>query len=494
MIENPKERVFHIDRECYLIYLGSSRNDYRPFLRIGNTRHLPDSIKKYISTVVVTDSYTGNPFLEHENLEIPLNGETRFVGDPAKIDRLKQFLHEQDLPVAEFEYETVEESPRKGKSFVFFFKNGNLHIHFNGFELFDLRIREVEDLHFIYVADRISTFMKSNPLRYPSRTFLSPGFVVQNGHAYLFNEGKLGTANLPAEYLLDLSLAGIEPDLLQWFIDENFGEGVLNRLKRAVSLKMELRIASSKKDLLRNAVNLFSGLGASLFAVEPDHNFQVYLGGFVFDLKNTPIDVRFPSPINLENTIPIGLSGGIQVLMDRLVNKGLSPRTRIVEGIPYVFPAQESFSPAILFRKYLLEPAKSYAEIGPEQDQEGWKRIVSQLMQIQTQVEKGSLLKPPFQALESIFGEKPIAGPGASFLPFFQWNLEEFQRLFPTPEGLRWLKRIEKDRKEQYLLPKKKEGLSPLIGEIYLEAEKPFLLFRLEGILTSLAVTGREKF
>jgi hypothetical protein len=437
MIENPKERVFHIDRECYLIYLGSSRNDYRPFLRIGNTRYLPDSIKKYISTVVVTDSYTGNPFLEHENLEIPLNGETRFVGDPAKIDRLKQFLHEQDLPVAEFEYETVEEPPRKGKSFVFLFKNGNLHIHFNGFELFDLRIREVEDLHFIYVADRISTFVKSNPLRYPSRTFLSPGFVVQNGHAYLFNEGKLGTANLSAEYLWDLSLAGIEPDLLQWFIDENFWEGVLNRLKRAVSLKTELRIASSKKDLLRNAVNLFSGMGASLFAVEPDHNIQVYLGGFVFNLKNSPIDVRFPSSINLENAIPMELSGGMQVLMDRLVNKGLSPRVRIVEGIPYVFPPQESVSPAILVRKYLLEPAKSYAEIGLEQDQEGWKRIVSQLMQIQTQVERGSLLKPPFQALESIFGEKPITGPGESFLPFFQWNLEEFLRLFPTPEGLR---------------------------------------------------------
>jgi hypothetical protein len=55
------------------------------------------------------------------------------------------------------------------------------------------------------------------------------------------------------------------------------------------------------------------------------------------------------------------------------------------------------------------------------------------------------------------------------------------------------LRRIEKDRKEQYTLPKKKEKLSPLIGDIYLEAEKPFLLFRLEGILTPLKLLQAEK-
>ena len=38
------KRVFHIDDECYIIYLGSSREDYKPFLRIGNSEAINQKI------------------------------------------------------------------------------------------------------------------------------------------------------------------------------------------------------------------------------------------------------------------------------------------------------------------------------------------------------------------------------------------------------------------------------------------------------------------
>jgi len=234
MIDDPRERVFHVDTECYIVYLGKERDDYRPFLRIGNSPNLPERVKNFISTVVVSDSYTGNQLIEHENLQLPLNGETRYVGDPEGVDRLKQFLEEKDLPVTGYVYEDQGEVSGQGGAYVYFYRSGNLHIVRDGVELFDLRDREHDDSHFVSRADRAVRFVKANPLRFVPQDFTNPGFVLAGDRVYLFNEGRLGSASVSADYILHLAAYGIDPDLLAWTMEDGPSEGLVDRMKRAV--------------------------------------------------------------------------------------------------------------------------------------------------------------------------------------------------------------------------------------------------------------------
>jgi len=488
MIENPVQRVFHIDHECYLIYLGSTHTEYRPFLRIGNSPKLPEEIKKYVSTVLVTDNYTGNPFLEHENVELPLNGETRFVGDPLRIERLKQFLNEKNLPVAEYEYETVESPPQKGKSIVFFFKSGNLHVHHNGDELFNLRQREVEDHHFVYLAERISSFVKDNPLRYLSRVFNNPGFILVEQNLYLFHEGRLGIVHIPADFPWALSRAGIDPDLLQWCIEDRFEEGILHKLKRSVAIKKELRVASHRIEQLRSAINLFSGGGTSLFAVEPDASGCFHLQGFRF--CGEAFSVEFPFSLGISFPITSIASEGNRVLQKALEEKGLPVGVRIVGKVPYRFFTTPLPSPGSLLLSYGIDLAKNCAEVGHVQEQDWWRGLVSSLTQIQEQWKKSAPRLSSFDVLEPLFKPDLSLGETEEILPYLLWNLETICRLIdPAAMGRGSLsERLRKKARNRTLfhLPEDRQGCIPLVGDCWILPNGGHLFYQVEGRLSPL--------
>lgn len=495
MIENPAERVFHIDRECYLIYLGSSHTEYRPFLRIGNSTKLPEEIKKYVSTVLVTDNYTGNPFLEHENVELPLNGETRFVGDPVRIERLKQFLNEKNLPVAEYEYETVESPPQKGKSIVFFFKNGNLHVHHNGDELFNLRQREMEDLHFVYLAERVSSFVKDNPLRYLSRVFQNPGFIFLGPTIYLFHEGRLGVLDLPKDYLWALSRAGIDPDLLQWCIEERFEEGILQKLKRSVAIKKELRVASHRTEQLRSTINLFSGMDASLFAVEPDPSGCFHLQGFQF--CGEEVSVEFPSSLGISFSLSSTLSSGKTVIQKALEKKGFPVGANILGNLPYRFYTLPLPSPSTLLLSYGINMARNCAEVGDVQEQDWWRVIVSSLTQFQEQWNKTSPRISSFDSIESLFMEEIPLKETRSVVPYLIWNLETLCNIIDpaaTSRGSVWERLRKKARNSSlFKFPEDREGCIPLVGDFWVRSNGLHLFYQIEGRLTPLKLLQAAK-
>ncbi|MCX7787285.1 MAG: LysM peptidoglycan-binding domain-containing protein [Spirochaetes bacterium] len=493
MIENPAERVFHIDGECYLIYLGSSHTEYRPFLRIGNSAKLPEEIKKYVSTVLVTDNYTGNPFLEHENVELPLNGETRFVGDPVRIERLKQFLNEKNLPVAEFEYETVESPPQKGKSIVFFFKNGNLHVHHNGDELFNLRQREAEDLHFVYLAERVSSFVKDNPLRYLARVFQNPGFILLGQQIYFFHEGRLGVVHVPKDFLWSLSRAGIDPDMLQWCIEEQFEEGILQKLKRSVAIKKEFRVASHRIEQLRSIINLFSGMDTSLFAIEPDASGCFHLQGFRFCGEGG--SVEFPSPFGIAFNLSSGFSHERNNLQKALENKGLPIGTRILGNIPYRFHSSPLPSPLTLLATYGVNIAKNCAEVGNLLEQDWWRMMVSTLNLIQEQWKKGSPRISSFESLEPLLIRELPLNEMKAVIPYLIWNLETLSRsIDPSNKGTVW-ERWRRKAKNSFLyqLPEDREGCIPFVGDFWVFPNGMHLFYQIEGRLTPLKLLQANK-
>ncbi len=495
MIENPAERVFHIDRECYLVYLGSSHTEYRPFLRIGNSTKLPAEVKKYISTVLVTDNYTGNPFLEHENLELPLNGETRFVGDPARIERLKQFLNEKNLPVAEYEYETVESPPQKGRSIVFFFKNGNLHVHHNGDELYNLRQREIDDLHFVYLAERVSSFIKDNPLRYLSKAFQNPGFIFLGKQLYFFNEGRLGVVHVPEDFLYDLSLGGIDPDLLQWAIEDQFEEGILRKLKRSMAIKKELRVASHRSVHLRSMINLFSGMGASLFAVEPNPAGCFHLQGFTF--CGEELTVEFPSSLGITFRIPPTLTEIKNIVEKALEKKGLPARTKLIGNIPYRFQTSPLPSPSNLLLMYGINVAKNCTEVGDVKEQDWWRALVSTLTQIQEQWKKASPRISSFESVEPLLTQGHSLEATKNIFPFLIWNLGTLSNVVDPSVGERggvW-ERLRKKLGDpnMYRLPEERGGCIPLVGDFWSLPNGMSLFYQIEGRLTPLRLLQATK-
>ena len=173
----PEERVFRIDDECYIIYLGSDRDDVKPFLRIGNSRKITPHVIKGTYNIVITDSVTGNPALEPENMNRENSKENRYVGDKKITASLQKFIHQ--FHIKNGSVSTIEDVQKAHKrAEVHFFDDGNIQIFFDRNLLFDLRKREKSDLHFIERAHVLKDIHIKNPLRYRPEDLERPGFLL----------------------------------------------------------------------------------------------------------------------------------------------------------------------------------------------------------------------------------------------------------------------------------------------------------------------------
>ena len=88
-------RVFHLGPECYVIYLGSDRQDENPFLRIGNMPDIPEDLHKITSRIIITSSFTGNPFQE---VRYARKHKLSYLGDVEVIDHFRRFFQSMNLP------------------------------------------------------------------------------------------------------------------------------------------------------------------------------------------------------------------------------------------------------------------------------------------------------------------------------------------------------------------------------------------------------------
>jgi hypothetical protein len=170
-----ERRVFHVDDECYIVYLGSSRDDYKPFLRIGNSRRLDEKVTPYIYTIVVTDSLTGDLLLEPRNINRKELNENRYVGSGERVERMLDFLKLYGLRTENIPH-YKEFTSEDQRAFLTMYDNGNMTLTYDGKQLFDLKKREIQDLHFVERAKRLKDQLRKNRCRYPASTFEKPGF------------------------------------------------------------------------------------------------------------------------------------------------------------------------------------------------------------------------------------------------------------------------------------------------------------------------------
>ena len=206
-------RVFRIDRECYVLYVGSENHRVRPFLRVGTSPALPDRLRPYIGTVVLTDRITGNPLEEAETVGAVGPRRPEYTGTPALVHAfspLTGIRRVSERPIKR------EEPKRPEGAFVEFLTDGNLHLRVNGHKIYDLDNHEQSDRHDAYRLERVAGIAGEPEAAYHHDTLAGEGFWVgRDRSVYRFRDGVFRAQALRAGALLDLAQRLIDPRVLQ---------------------------------------------------------------------------------------------------------------------------------------------------------------------------------------------------------------------------------------------------------------------------------------
>lgn len=252
----PTRRVFQIDRECYVVYLGTDSRDLRPFLRIGTGQGIPEAARPEIGTVVVTPSLTGNPLLERASVEPAGSGFFRYLGDPVVTERYRTFLRRLALSSVQIE-NFGEVLPGIERSLVFFFEDGNITLLRNGVTLFDLARREKRDLHFRESAAVIARRLAAYPCRYVPSLFSGMGLFRIGGSLFVAASGTCTAFGLPPDYFHALSRFGLDPDSIDTAVFRSLPEEVVNLFKRVRETKRPLTVVTEELGRLKPLTELF---------------------------------------------------------------------------------------------------------------------------------------------------------------------------------------------------------------------------------------------
>ena len=263
----PEQRVFRIDTECYIVYLGRHPNDYKPFLRIGNTPALDQEVKSLIYSVVVSDDLTGTPLDEAATISEVPNDEFRYIGDPKTVKKFKEFLKHQEIPTGKYQSNGAEAKNEHG-FYVYFYDDANLRLRFETKPIFDLHVREERDRHFPQRCKEIKNAFLKDPLRQGKRALEKPGFFVVAGKPYVFSRSNTLSFGLAESTYVDLATCGIDPDAVTTVIHEQ-GDLALQRwLKRLRQKNARGKVFTNRPDAVRGLIDLFRGLPAKPARVE----------------------------------------------------------------------------------------------------------------------------------------------------------------------------------------------------------------------------------
>ena len=256
-----ENRVFRIDRECYLLFLGIDELDIKPFVRIGNSSWLNEQVLEVISHTVITESFTGNPFGE---VGLTHKYRGRYLGEPKIVEVIKSFFdrfHVADPDVISYR----EQEEREGKDHVYFYNTGNIVVTFGEQRLFDLYAREKSDRHYNYYCSEILTIFRKNPLRWEGGSIREKGLFRVGDDLYFFDGSKLLGLKWDKNYFKKLARAGWNPDRLEGILvdlkpDEMEGDksaGVMNFIKRGIAAKNPMTFFSRDKSFSGKIEPLF---------------------------------------------------------------------------------------------------------------------------------------------------------------------------------------------------------------------------------------------
>ncbi|WP_455382461.1 hypothetical protein, partial [Salinispira pacifica] len=370
--DRPEARVFRLDTECYIIYLGENGSDYKPFLRIGNTPDLPQPIIANTQNIVITDRLTGNPALESANIFDMYLDEIRYLGDPDLVEHFRTFVKKANLHVQAFDEYTGEEESSANASYVYFYTDGNMSVYFGRNKIFNLRDRERRDVHFIERAKRIRSQYIKNQLRYRVEDFRAPGFFVLEKSVNFFQDGKIVVPQLSSRFFASFAEAGIDPDQIQVVFADSLNENLVDLFKRKRSKQDQIVVVTANPELVSSAAELFSVKKQdSLDARIMDFSGQrAELDNMLLERKEGRFVARFKG---LDLAVVAGdasLGEGEALLVDPATAEVSLQRGRrgyrlsVLEGTPHTVSAHVP-EPSNLFHRYFDSCMPFYSALLP---------------------------------------------------------------------------------------------------------------------------------
>ncbi|MBN1532208.1 MAG: hypothetical protein JXA20_06060 [Spirochaetes bacterium] len=273
IIKTEEDRLFIVDPECYIIYTGTSIDDDKPFIRIGNWIDMPVNLIPLVENIIIPDTMTGNPSGEQFNIDIRYLQSNRYIGSREVVRRYLEFQRifgldltnasivdiEKDIP----ELSREQNLSSKSQFIGVFYRDGNFKTVHDSSVIIDLkemnrRFMNFNDLHDL-VAEKNRGLSRFN----------GAGLVIAGHTPLFFSGGFITTYLFPSRYLGVFSRLGIDPSMIRLILQPSMTLlNVMRFLKWKHTSRGPLTIASDHAVLFRNIRRLFPGtsIGQTAFS------------------------------------------------------------------------------------------------------------------------------------------------------------------------------------------------------------------------------------
>ena len=297
IIKENSDRVFQIDRECYLLYLGSTFFEKAPYLLIGSSPEIPPVFKKQIGFIVLTGSAFGSVYELEQCLtkgHFPC-----LIGTDDLFDTFFSVINTGKFPEEKFKKIFVKYS-RKAQSFttelqfeqylnslqktvkntdvaedknktkfkhapsekavdisrkitVTFNRKGNLFIMIDGETIFDLKLRASDGLTNNNFFDHlISRFIYRN-----RHFFRGSGFIMLDTELAYYDYNRVFLSGLPSDYFRELIKGNVDPDNITYLFSNKGKSNFENFIKRQIVTGGTAKIFTEKFSALKPVIDFY---------------------------------------------------------------------------------------------------------------------------------------------------------------------------------------------------------------------------------------------
>ncbi len=215
IIPKEEDRLFIIDRECYIIFTGTTLTDERPFIRLGNFIDLPVEIIPQIENIVITDLLVGNPAFEQFNIDVRTLSQNRYIGSLPVVTRYLDFQTAFGLDLKNAKIVDVEKDVpfihnkkelKDTESFIgIFYTNGNFKIHHQKKFILDLTRETAAAFDEKKLMDRLIGSTRE------SGRYDGDGMVIIGQTPFFYKNGNFTPYHFPKHFLEDFSRLSIDP-------------------------------------------------------------------------------------------------------------------------------------------------------------------------------------------------------------------------------------------------------------------------------------------
>lgn len=236
IIPREEDRLFIIDRECYIIFTGTTLSDERPFIRLGNFIDLPVEIIPQIENIVITDLLVGNPAFEQFNIDVRMLSQNRYIGSLPVVSRYLDFQKVFGLDLKNAKIVDVEKDVpfirnkkelKDAEAFIgIFYTNGNFKIHHQKNFLLDLARETGLAFDEKMLMDRLIGSTRE------SERYDGDGIVIIGQTPFFYKNGNFTPYHFPKHFLEDFNRLSIDPSRIGEVIHPSANFIHLSRLMR----------------------------------------------------------------------------------------------------------------------------------------------------------------------------------------------------------------------------------------------------------------------